>query len=626
MLVILRSRTLHAYVRNFLDYVGWRALVLALLILAGALLEGIGIVLLIPFIVLLTDLDASVGIDAKSKMTQSMLDILAAVGLEQTITQVIGVLIAFVFLAVLRGFVLWQRDILSASLTLSFVDQTRIRLFRALSSAPWSTVSYLRHAAVQHVITSDISRISAGSELMIRGSISLLFFLAYLVLAIVLSFKLTILVLAFLAIAALLLRPLQSRARKLGEDMSRLGESVYEVLGSFMSGLKLAKSINAEGQFVDEFERNVNALRQSQIRFSRDQVGARILFQTSGYLVVSCVVAIGLFVTQTPLPVLIALIVIFSRLSGPFLAIQQSFQSIAQMLPAFATYESLLVSLEQAPNEIELLKTTDIAQNHLPAPFLAGAVFEPAEVKCDRITFIRNADDEPLAVLDEFSLTIALGETLAVVGPSGAGKTTFADILVGLLTPTRGEVLVGNQCLVPSNIAAWRSAISYVPQDPFLFDRSVRKNLTWAVPSATDHDIWRSLEISGAEEFVRSLPNGLDTRVGERGNLFSGGERQRICLARALLRKPLLMVLDEATNALDLDSEREFLAVVSKMRSEMSIVVVSHRLSSLSVVDRIAVMSDGRIVETGSFDELTKVTNSRFSIMLSGKSDHPESV
>lgn len=622
---ILRSRTLYCYVRSFLSYAGWRAALIAALMLAGALLEGIGIILLIPFITLLVSPNVGVGAQAESTIEQIASRVFATFGLEEATHQISGVLVIFVGLAVLRGVVLWRRDITATALTLGFVDDTRAKLFRSLASGSWSTVSTIRHAKVQHVITSDIGRIAVGSNLLIRGVVSLFFFVTYLIFALVLSVRLTLVVLAFLVFAVVLLRPLQVRARRLGEDTTRFGESVFETIRSFMSGLKLAKASNAENQFVGEFEANVKELRQRQLQFSTDQIGARLIFQTSGYLLVSLIVAFGLFVMEITLPVTIAFIIIFSRLSGPFLSIQQSLQSIARMLPAFAAYQNLLASLDQPAGAAEAHFVAGMPANH-SGPIAPSIFCKPSRIECSNITITRDSSDGPLAVLDELSLTIDPGETLALVGPTGAGKTTFADTLVGLLTPARGEIHVGSKRLSPSNITDWRSAISYVPQDPFLFDRSVRENLTWAVPPATDCDIWRSLEVAGAAKFVRSLPDGLDTRVGERGNLFSGGERQRICLARALLRKPLLLVLDEATNALDLDNEREFLAALATMGSEMSIVVISHRLSSLSVVDRIAFLSNGRIVETGSFDVLMSDTSSRFSSMLRGKTDIVEEV
>ena len=606
----LTSTPLLEYIHSFLAYARWQSASVAALILAGAFLEGAGILLLVPFIGLLTQANTSGEQGAGNSIVQAAVEAFSALGLVETKHQIVAVLAMFVLLAILRGVILWRRDILTASLTLGFVDHTRVTLFRALASAPWSAVSNLQHAKVQHVVTNDIGRIAVGSNLMIRGVVSLLFFSINLILALTLSPQLTILVLAFLAVSFLLLRPLQKRAQKVGQDTSRLGEVVFDVLSSFMSGLKLAKVSNAERRFVGEFERNVDNLRHRQIEFRRDQVAARLLFQTSGYLLASFVVALGLFVTATPLPILVALIVIFSRLTGPFLAIQQSAQSIAKMLPAFSNFQDLMKSIGQVPAE-------QSAQHCIQGEAYSQNL--PAEIKCSNLTFGRNASAENGPILDGVDLTIAPGEMLALAGASGAGKTTLADILVGLLTPTRGQIRIGCEAVTKARLGAWRESISYVPQDPFLFDRTIKENLTWAAPAATDQEIWSALALVGAVDFVQQLPQGLDTRVGERGQRFSGGERQRICLARALLRNPVLLVLDEATNALDLESERQFLAALSARKRQMSVLVISHRLNSLEVVDRIAVMTDGRITETGNYAALSRDPNSHFSELLTGR-------
>lgn len=181
------------------------------------------------------------------------------------------------------------------------------------------------------------------------------------------------------------------------------------------------------------------------------------------------------------------------------------------------------------------------------------------------------------------SLTIAAGELVGIAGPSGAGKTTFADLVVG-----PGLTLDG------AALAAWRDGIGYISQDPFLFHDTVRRNLAWANPQASEQEMWQAL--ADADAIVRRMDDGLDTMLGERGTLVSGGERQRLALARAILRKPRLLVLDEATNAIDVQGEHVLLTRRQALKPRLMIVVIAHRPETLMRCGRVIRMEEGRIV------------------------------
>jgi ATP-binding cassette subfamily C protein len=194
--------------------------------------------------------------------------------------------------------------------------------------------------------------------------------------------------------------------------------------------------------------------------------------------------------------------------------------------------------------------------------------------------------------------------TTALVGPSGAGKTTIADLAVGLLVPTSGRVLIDGAALAGDLIPRWREEVAMVPQDVFLFHESIRANLLWAQPGANEGDLWRALALASAETLVRRLPDGLDTVVGDRGERLSGGERQRIALARALLREPTLLVLDEATSSLDAGNETAILDALAMLHGSMTILVIAHQRSSLRDADQVITVADGRVVPAGRHDVL----------------------
>jgi ATP-binding cassette subfamily C protein len=228
-------------------------------------------------------------------------------------------------------------------------------------------------------------------------------------------------------------------------------------------------------------------------------------------------------------------------------------------------------------------------------------------------------------VLSDVSVRIEAGTTVAVVGPSGAGKTTLADVLLGLVQPASGRVLVDGELLTAGNAASWRAQVGTVPQEVFLFHDTVRANLQWAAPDVTDDDIWRALEAGSAAGFVGALPAGLDTVVGDRGYLLSGGERQRLALARAFLRRPRVIVLDEATSALDHENEQIVQRAIESVGGDITLVVIAHRLSSIRRADRIVVIDAGRVAEAGTWTELMARPHGRLARMCAeqGSSEWP---
>jgi len=206
--------------------------------------------------------------------------------------------------------------------------------------------------------------------------------------------------------------------------------------------------------------------------------------------------------------------------------------------------------------------------------------------------------------LDGVNLTLPIPGLLAIVGRSGAGKSTLVHALLGLAEPSEGTIRLGAHDLAAAPLSAWRRAIGYVPQETILFHASIRENLTLVHPSVSDAEIKIAAQRAHAYDFIQALPRGFDTIIGDQGVKLSGGQRQRLGIARALLGNPVLLLLDEAMSALDGQSETEVLRALEELRGQMGILLVAHRLAAARTADVICVFDTGRVVETGSWNEL----------------------
>ena len=220
-------------------------------------------------------------------------------------------------------------------------------------------------------------------------------------------------------------------------------------------------------------------------------------------------------------------------------------------------------------------------------------------------------------LVNNCSFEIKKNQITTIIGKSGAGKSTIIDLLLGLQKSTKGQIIFDNTELNNFDLNLYRKKVGYVSQDPFLFYDTIRNNLIWSKENVTDNEIFKSLELANAYELVMGLPLKLETVVGERGLELSGGERQRIVLARAMIRKPELLILDEATSSLDQNSEKMINESLKKISKFTTILVVAHRSSTVKIAHNIYVLKDGRIVEDGIFEKLSKGATNEFSKIMS---------
>jgi ABC-type multidrug transport system fused ATPase/permease subunit len=568
-----------SFVRDFAAFARAQAIVAAALSFTAALFESIGLVLLVPLLAIVTSSDATPGWIRKTVVHG--FDLAGAETRTARLSLLLGI---FAALLVVRALVSARRDTTLARLQMGFVEQVRSRVAQELAAAPWPVVSRLQHARVTHLMSGDIQRIGGATNFMVQFLAAVVLMAFQVAIALALAPALTGIAVALIAIGAAANFVMLGRAHDLGAQLSRTGIALMHETTQFLGGLKLAAGQNQQADFVNEFAASLAAVKRQQFAFIRQQSRSRLAATVISGLIGALIAFVGLAVLDTPPPILIAMLLVFARISAPAMQMSQAAQQFAHMLPAYAEVRQLERDLA-APD------------GALPHQAASATTITPGAIVFRDVSF-RYAETRgsPGAVMG-LSLTIAPGTFVGVSGPTGSGKTTFADLLIGLLEPQSGEVVVGGTPLRGAAAVSWRDHVSYVAQDPYLFRDTIRRNLLWASRQADDSALWEALAIAGAADLVAGMEFGLDTVVGERGTLVSGGERQRLCLARAVLRRPWLFVLDEATSAIDVPAERKILNAIVGLQPRPTIVMIAHRDESLSFCDRIVRLQNGRIVE-----------------------------
>jgi ATP-binding cassette subfamily C protein len=569
---------LRQLLRDFSEFAGAKGLQALLFVFLGAIVEGVSLVLLVPFFSVIIDSQYPGGI------VQSISAwLFTLVSAESRIAK-LGLLVAlFAALMIARLVVITVRDVTIAQLKIGFVQQIRSRITHRLAAAKWDVVSRLRHSRISHLMSVDIEQLETATDIVLRDGVAVIMLVSQVMLAFLLAPLLTALGLSVVIVGAAMLLPMVRRARRFGRFVTNTNLSLIDDATQFLGAIKLAISQNLQKSFTREFEATLSELGAQQIRYIREQTITGLTVSTLSGLVGATAMLVGMAVFDISASVLITLLLIVSRMNAPVIQLQLDAQHFARALPAYETIREL---------ELDLM-----AAEAPPATGSGPPMLLPnGPIVFNQVSFLHGAAESMPSGVGNLDVIIEPGSVVGVTGPSGAGKTTFADLLVGLYAPQSGEIRISGIELRGSAVTAWRNCVSYVSQDPFLFHDTIRRNLLWVNPEASDTALWDVLRMAGAEDLVRDAAQGLDTVVGERGSLVSGGERQRLCLARAMLRRPRLLVLDEATSAIDLDGEYELLKQLLRSTPRPTIVMIAHRPESLRHCDRVLVLEEGTIV------------------------------
>ncbi|HWZ95151.1 MAG TPA: ABC transporter ATP-binding protein [Opitutaceae bacterium] len=577
------SAGFRTYWRTFAQFAGgrvWRAVALLVLI---SLLEGSGLLTLVPLL-------QSLGFSQMGHGRGLVRSFLTRLHGSSSIPVLPLALALFVVIKAGQAALRAWSDTLNLKLETDYVSFLRDRFYRTMMQANWLFLTRQRSSELTQAVISEIPAASNGiRQMLVLLSVSLTA-MVQLAVALSLSVGMTALTLGSGLIVWLGLRPLRRHSfavAKLGYGKrAEMASAVTEHL----AGMKIAKGHGRESQHFGHFQRAMNEIAAHVMRIQRISALTSIWLETAAVAALALFVWFAVSVQQVDGASLLLLVFVFMRLLSHVTNVQNLWHQVEHALPSFAATDELRAKLAAAAEP--------------PPPPVSRRLELGDAIHVQNLSF-RYDPSQPGFALDNIDLLLPARQVTALCGLSGAGKSTLADVLLGLLTPEKGRVLIDGQQLANERLYDWRQSIGYVPQETFLLHDTIRNNLLWAQPDADEDRLRAALRSAAAEEFVNRLPEGLDTVVGDRGVRLAGGERQRIALARALLRQPTLLVLDEATSSLDTHNERLVQDAIERLHGHTTILLIAHRLSTVRFADRIVVLSAGRVAETGTWDELT---------------------
>lgn len=539
--------------------------VLSCLILAS-LCQGVGLATLLPI------LGAATGSADQSFVSEAVRGAFGALGLHPSLGALILLLVVgTVASSLIQMLVMRKVGYANAEVA----NQMRVQLVRLMLGVRWGYLLQHPVGRIANSFSGEVGRSQQAYQLSAQFVAEAVQTLVLLALAFVVSWKLALASLAIGGVTGAAVHLFVSRAKRAGKAQTELSRELMSLLTDTIDNLKPIKAMGAQGDFVGFFERRLRRLRKA---LRRQVVNREALRNGQDALLAVCLggaayLAIGVF--QVPLDQVVVVGVILSRTVKSIGRLQSFLQQAVIVESPYKEVESLIR---------ELAANQESGGGGKPPVFAR-------EIRFERVSFAYGKRP----VLSQVSLSVPAGGITVLTGPSGAGKTTLIDLVLGLHRPQAGRILVDGVDLAEIDLQAWRRQVGYVPQELILFHDTVFENLTLGDPAYGPEDVEEALRLAGASGFVAQLPDGVQTVVGNKGARLSGGQRQRIALARALIRKPRLLILDEVTSALDPESERAICRNIQDLRSRTTVLAITHRPAFLEIATRVYQLGEGGV-------------------------------
>ncbi|MEM7582207.1 MAG: ABC transporter ATP-binding protein [Acidobacteriota bacterium] len=559
----------------------WAVAGMVVLGLLEALAEGIGISLFIPF---LYSLDQS-GLEpaAEGSLSQILNGLFASVPADNRLLFISGAILALVLF---KGAVSYSNGLLFGWVDTRLSHHLRSRVVDQLLRVSMRFIERTKSGKLWNALENETWTTADAVSTWVGLIINITTVVIFTCVLLLISWQLTLVVaLALFVISAsvqLLTRRIERTARASLEAEQTLSQRIVELF----AGMRTIRAFNRQRHEQRRYDRA--SWQVGRLGFKQERLTG--LIEPLSEVLAACLLIGVLFAmlhdNAGNLPAVLVFIAVLYRLHPEVYGLDEGRAELVGKLPAIEQVMGLL-SREDKPFVHSGPRSFDGLEDAL---------------ELERASFAYEADESP--AISDVSLRIARGETTALVGPSGAGKSTLINLLLRFYEPTTGELTADGTPAEQFDLGSWREKIAVVDQDVFVFNATVRANIAYGKLGASEAEVQAAAHQADAHEFIRSLPQGYDTVVGDQGVRLSSGQKQRVALARAIVRQPEILILDEATNALDSISENVIQKSLAQLRRDRTVIVIAHRLSTIEQADQILVMDRGRIVERGTLADL----------------------
>lgn len=571
----------HLQLRNILWPRRWHCAAVVGLILITALLEGVSFSLIVPLVQTLASNPASQ--DRFPVLFRMYNEWLVRFPVNHRLA-VVG--LAFIALFSAKNGLQYFREIYSVRLWMQIAAETRMKVLAATLHRPYRYFLERKHGGLVQQLYQEPYHVGLIVQACLDQIANFLAITVLVILLLVVSWKLTAMMLIFGMVYGPLIWRLSRGSHVGGKNRQIVDAEATGLLSEAISGIRQIKVFSSEERIQRSYESLVERWSNVQTgQWRRALLPHRIteLFWVGVLGLLLCLPALGY---ARDLDAVLPMIALFSAVAfriGPYLSRNsQGWLSIKFLFPALQVVTGLL-------EEHSSRSLTPVRWKQLDDC--------PHSIAFENVTF---SYTEGHAVLCQFSAVFLKGQSTAIIGRSGAGKSTVVDLLLRLQKPSRGRITIDGHDLAEYDLDAWLKQIGFVSQDTFIFNATIRENIAFGWPQASDDEITWAAKQADAHEFIQGLQNAYDTEVGDRGLKLSGGQRQRLAIARAILRRPGILIFDEATSALDHESEQRVQQAIERISKDRTVILIAHRLSTIKNADKIVVLHGGRIVEEGS--------------------------